>query len=120
MLLLNRLQGLAATMLDLPQTTMMDVEQPLQELGMDPLIAVNLRTSVAELTGENRPVTVVFDYPSLSRMADYLLDTVLHLSESASASPCRVEDPALAWEIDALSEPEAAERLSRALSRFGR
>ena len=75
---------------------------------------MDLRNSVAELTGENLPVTVLFDYPSLSRMADYLLDAVLHLSESASAWPH--PDPALAWEIDALSDAEAAERLPRASS----
>jgi acyl transferase domain-containing protein len=116
MLLIDRLRRLAAAVLGLPRTAAIDVDQPLQELGMDSLMAVDMRNAVVELTGENLPITVTFDYPSLGTMADHLLGSVLRLDQEP-VSPDPGED--LAREIDALTDAEAADRLARTLSRLG-
>ena len=46
--------------------------QPLMEAGMDSLGAVELRNSLAARSGLDLPATLMFDYPSISGLADYL------------------------------------------------
>ena len=62
------------------------------DLGMDSLMAVELRRRIEQGVGKEIPVTLVMDHPRLSDVADYLLGEVLGLSEQASAK----SGPALA------------------------
>ena len=55
------------------------------DLGMDSLMAVELRRRIEQGTAKEIPVTLVMDHPRLSDAADYLLDEVLGLSEGVSA-----------------------------------
>jgi acyl transferase domain-containing protein/acyl carrier protein len=54
------------------------------DLGMDSLMAVELRRRIEQGVGKEIPVTLVMDHPRLSDAADYLLGEVLGLSEQAS------------------------------------
>ncbi len=54
------------------------------DLGMDSLMAVELRRRIEQGVGKEIPVTLVMDHPRLSDVADYLLGEVLGLSEQAS------------------------------------
>jgi acyl transferase domain-containing protein/NADPH:quinone reductase-like Zn-dependent oxidoreductase/acyl carrier protein len=54
------------------------------DLGMDSLMAVELRRRIEQGLGKEIPVTLVMDHPRLSDAADYLLGEVLGLSEPAS------------------------------------
>ena len=54
------------------------------DLGMDSLMAVELRRRIEQGVGKEIPVTLVMDHPRLSDVADYLLGDVLGLSEQAS------------------------------------
>jgi acyl transferase domain-containing protein len=54
------------------------------DLGMDSLMAVELRRRIEQGVGKEIPVTLVMDQPRLSDAADYLLGEVLGLSEQAS------------------------------------
>jgi acyl transferase domain-containing protein/acyl carrier protein len=56
------------------------------DLGMDSLMAVELRRRIEQAVGNELPATLAMDYPRLSEVADYLLDDVLGLSQQASAS----------------------------------
>ncbi len=56
------------------------------DLGMDSLMAVELRRRIEHAVGKELPATLAMDYPRLSDVADYLLGDVLGLSEQASAS----------------------------------
>ena len=56
------------------------------DLGMDSLMAVELRRRIEQGVGKEIPVTLVMDHPRLSDAADYLLGDVLGLSEQASAT----------------------------------
>ena len=59
------------------------------DLGMDSLMAVELRRRIEQGVGKEIPVTLVMDHPRLSDAADYLLgDEVLGLSQPA-ATPRR-------------------------------
>jgi acyl transferase domain-containing protein/NADPH:quinone reductase-like Zn-dependent oxidoreductase/acyl carrier protein len=55
------------------------------DLGMDSLMAVELRRRIEHGVGKEIPVTLVMDHPRLSDAAGYLLGDVLGLGEQASA-----------------------------------
>ena len=55
------------------------------DLGMDSLMAVELRRRLEQAVGQELPATLAMDYPRLSDVADYLLGDVLGLSEQADA-----------------------------------
>ena len=56
------------------------------DLGMDSLMAVELRRRIEQGVGKEIPATLAMDYPRLSDVVDYLLGDVLALSEQASKS----------------------------------
>lgn len=51
------------------------------DLGMDSLMAVELRGRIEQGVGKEIPITLVMDHPRLSDVADYLLGEVLELSD---------------------------------------
>jgi acyl transferase domain-containing protein/acyl carrier protein len=51
------------------------------DLGMDSLMAVELRRRIEQGVGRDIPVTLVMDHPRLTDVADYLLSDVLGLNE---------------------------------------
>ena len=55
------------------------------DLGMDSLMAVELRRRIEHGVGEEIPITLVMDHPRLSDVADYLLGDVLGLDEQPAA-----------------------------------
>ena len=57
------------------------------DLGMDSLMAVELRRRIEQGVGKEIPATLAMDHPRLSDVVDYLLSDVLELSESAKAGP---------------------------------
>ena len=56
------------------------------DLGMDSLMAVELRRHIEQGVGKQIPATLAMDYPRLSDVVDYLLGDVLGLSEQPSKS----------------------------------
>ncbi|ORA39102.1 type I polyketide synthase [Mycobacterium aquaticum] len=57
------------------------------DLGMDSLMAVELRRRMEQGVGAEIPITLVMDYPRISDVADYLLGDVLGLAEQAKSAP---------------------------------
>jgi acyl transferase domain-containing protein len=57
------------------------------DLGMDSLMAVELRRRIEQGVGKEIPATLAMDYPRLSDVVDYLLGDVLALSEQAKSGP---------------------------------
>lgn len=53
------------------------------DLGMDSLMAVELRRRIEQGVGAEIPITLVMDYPRISDVAEYLLGDVLGLNEQA-------------------------------------
>ncbi|MBB2988763.1 acyl transferase domain-containing protein/NADPH:quinone reductase-like Zn-dependent oxidoreductase/acyl carrier protein [Mycolicibacterium iranicum] len=56
------------------------------DIGMDSLMAVELRRRIEQGVGKEIPATLAMDHPRLSDVADYLLGDVLGLAEQSSAS----------------------------------
>ncbi|MGV0872594.1 SDR family NAD(P)-dependent oxidoreductase [Mycolicibacterium sp. XJ879] len=90
------------------------------DLGMDSLMAVELRRRLETATGKEIPVTLVMDHPRLSDAADYLLGEVLELAEQApvdierrpvAVAPTRTDEPvtiiAVSCRFPGASDPEA-------------
>lgn len=53
------------------------------DLGMDSLMAVELRRRLEQGVGKELPATLAMDHPRLTDVADYLLSDILNLSEKA-------------------------------------
>ncbi|MDT5159902.1 MAG: hypothetical protein QOC90_212, partial [Mycobacterium sp.] len=88
------------------------------DLGMDSLMAVELRRRMEQAVGKELPATLAMDYPRLSDVADYLLGDVLGLGQRASATasqPAVVTTPtdepiaivSVACHFPGASDPEA-------------
>jgi acyl transferase domain-containing protein/NADPH:quinone reductase-like Zn-dependent oxidoreductase/SAM-dependent methyltransferase/acyl carrier protein len=94
-----------------------DDRESLNNIGVDSLMAVELRNILGASLSMKRslPATLLFDYPTIDTLADYLLG-VLGLASKQPASPAKNEDhAALAAEIAQLSDAEAELRLLQEL-----
>ncbi len=74
-LLVRNLRDLVARVFGL-DTSEVDVGRPLREIGLDSLLAVELRNAVARAASKTLPATLLFDYPTVDALADHLLDSV--------------------------------------------
>jgi len=77
------------------------------DLGMDSLMAVELRRRIEQAVGKEVPATLAMDHPRLSDVVDYLLGDVLGLSEQASASSGANSGPQPASVVTRTDEPIA-------------
>ncbi|MFG2637990.1 SDR family NAD(P)-dependent oxidoreductase [Streptomyces sp. NPDC048362] len=65
------------------------LDQPLRDLGMDSVTAVELRNHISARLGVKLPATLLFDYPTVARLSSHLLVTVLSRTPETSADVIR-------------------------------
>ena len=73
-ILLDVLVSRTKEVLEMDNASLLDPEQPLQSLGLDSMLAIDLRNQLNQLSGLSLPATLLFDYPTLSAISDYLLE----------------------------------------------
>jgi acyl carrier protein len=84
-LVLSHVRDQAIRILALPASRRIDSRQPLSELGLDSLMAVELRNVLAASIGRALPATLLFDYPKIEALAGYLTRELL--GDGAESGP---------------------------------
>jgi acyl transferase domain-containing protein/SAM-dependent methyltransferase len=76
-LLIAHLRSLAGNVLGFDSSREIDLEQGLFDMGMDSLMAVELKGQMERSLGLPLPSTLTFNYPTIKALADYLLGDAL-------------------------------------------
>jgi acyl transferase domain-containing protein/NADPH:quinone reductase-like Zn-dependent oxidoreductase/acyl carrier protein len=84
-LLIEQIRRDTSRVLGLEDLESLPNNKSLGELGLDSLMAVELRNALASTAGQNLPATLLFDYPTVETLTDYLSRRVLGLEELAEA-----------------------------------
>lgn len=93
-LLLDFIAEQAIYTIGLPAGCRIDPDQPLHDIGLDSLMAVELRNLLSAACGQPLPATLLFDCPTLAAVADYLQTHVPALAAGPPESAARRSAPA--------------------------
>jgi NADPH:quinone reductase-like Zn-dependent oxidoreductase/nucleoside-diphosphate-sugar epimerase len=102
--LLAEVTARAAQVIGLEAGAPLDPRVPLREVGLDSLMAVELRNVLARVVGQPLPATLVFDHPTADALADHLLRLLAPAPAPEPAGPPATGGRA---EVAGLSDAEA-------------
>ncbi len=86
LLLVDAIRNDTARVLGIEKMELLPNNRPLSELGLDSLMAVELRNGLSNRIGRSLPATLLFDYPTVDALAGYLGSELMGLEESPSGS----------------------------------
>ncbi|MEM7342897.1 MAG: SDR family NAD(P)-dependent oxidoreductase, partial [Chloroflexota bacterium] len=123
--LLQHLQEAAAKVLGISDTTAVDPHHGLMSLGLDSLMAIELRNHLTRSLGQQLPAVLIFNYPTLDKLADYLIQ-LLFPTDSHSSTPINLEaitistsdDDVTAEDIDQLSDDDVLGFISDTFQKY--
>jgi myxalamid-type polyketide synthase MxaB len=101
--LTQQMQSLIAKVLGLDSPTLVQPRQRLFDLGIDSLMAVELKSRLEAGLGCGLRSTLIFDYPTVEALVGYLATDVL------SQSPSLIEPPASLRAKPSVPDPEVKE-----------
>jgi acyl carrier protein len=115
----DEVRRLTVKVLGVQRADELDVTEPLRQLGLDSLMAVELRNLLGQSVGRTLAATVTFDHPSVAALTEHLAQEVFadQFADPAAAPMPAAAAPATppADSLDALSEDELAMQLMRRL-----
>ncbi|MEO8696545.1 MAG: SDR family NAD(P)-dependent oxidoreductase, partial [Acidimicrobiales bacterium] len=82
----DEVRRLAARVLDIDAVDRIELDQPLHDLGLDSLMAVELRNLVGQALTCDLPATLLFEHPSVHALVDHLLREHLGDADTSVAS----------------------------------
>ena len=109
----------ALDILGMPAGKPLDPSMPLGELGLDSLLAVELRNAVSAAVGRPLPATLLFDYPTIDALTDHLINDILRLAEEDRQVPGDAEPVVefdLVGSVEGLSDEEVDQLLAARMS----
>ncbi|MBW4427882.1 MAG: type I polyketide synthase [Nostoc desertorum CM1-VF14] len=104
-LLLTHVRSLIAKVLNLKSPEEIDIYQGFTDLGMDSLMAVELKNRLQTSLEYSIPASLVFDYPTVTALVDYLAGEMLATSDAIESEV--VEQIIPESNFDDLSDSEA-------------
>jgi acyl transferase domain-containing protein/aryl carrier-like protein len=107
----SQLQILAAAALGSEDPRQIDPSQPLQDMGLDSIMAVDLRNTLAHSSGGALPSTLLFDHPTLNNLADYLIGLIAPTPSKTFPEHIQEDSDDLLALIEGLSDDEVDARL---------
>jgi len=118
-LLLSCVRQQVAQVLDIDPGKPLDINQGLTELGMDSLMAVELANNFQHIFDVSLPSAIVFEYPTIKMLADYLTETIFE-DEPQSAILIKTEaKDKRNQDLDLLSPEEMESSLLEELDKSG-
>jgi malonyl CoA-acyl carrier protein transacylase len=110
-----------AKILGFNPSTPIDIKQRFFNLGMDSLTSIELRNGLQTNLGCSLPSTLVFDYPTVEALVDYLVREVLSIEFSSLSTNVEshqnvIDLAEMSTTLDELSEDELADLLARELA----
>jgi acyl transferase domain-containing protein/acyl carrier protein len=121
-LLAAHIERCAVRVLGLNRERPLDRRVPLAEMGLDSLMAVELRNALASAVGRPLPATLLFDYPTVDGIAAFLAAEVLALDglETAAAVITSEPGPGVLEMIEDLSDEDVERMLAERMERHAR
>jgi acyl carrier protein len=92
--------------LGLDSSRSIDPRLPLGELGLDSLLAIELRNALATSLNRPLPATLLFDYPTVNALTEYLMTSVLELEVAPAAVTTTAAPTNLVDSIEDLPDEE--------------
>jgi len=120
-LLIAHIRSLAAKVLDLNDPERIGLRQRLFDLGIDSLMAVDLKNRLEADLGHTLRTTLVFDYPMVEAIADHLIEDVLSAMFSDSTEPSEKKEQeadTLKSELEDISEADAEAMLLKEIEKM--
>ena len=99
-------QEVVAAVLGLAGAAAVPSSQPLKELGLDSLMAVEIRNQLSARAETTLPATLVFDYPTPQEIATFLLREAFAEMDGAAAPPA-AKAPRHASGVSATTVPQS-------------
>jgi myxalamid-type polyketide synthase MxaF len=99
-----------------------DAKTPLPTLGLDSLMALELRNRLELSLGVTLSATLIWGYPTVAALAPFLAEKLSIELNVTSAAPAAAEpaSPSALQALDELSEESAAELLAEKLAALDR